>query len=109
VENVTQEPSRRVRHELGLVYETPVERIEQAIALLEKIVDDHGSVLESERVVSFVAFKEYSLDLLFIYYIRKDADIFATQTRIHLEVMRRFAAAGLEFAYPTQVEYARDR
>jgi MscS family membrane protein len=107
VENVSDERARRIRHELGLVYETPPTMIEHALGILEAIVNEHQAVLEEERVVSFIAFKEYSLNLLFVYHIRKDADIFRTQTTIHLEVMRRFAAAGLEFAYPTQVEYSK--
>ena len=107
VENVTMEPSRRVAHELGLVYETSPARMEEALAILNGLVNENQMILTEERSVSFTAFKDFSLGIQFIYYIRKDADIFATQTRIHLEIMRRFAAAGLEFAYPTQVEYSR--
>jgi MscS family membrane protein len=104
LENVTNEPARRIRHELGLVYETPPEKIEEALALLNKLVDDHQDVLEQERVVSFHAFKDYSLSILFAYHIRKSADIMHTQSLVHLELLRRFHAAGLEFAYPTAVE-----
>lgn len=107
LENVTLEPSRRVKHDLGLIYETPAADVEKAIDLLNKLVDDHQLVLEQDRLVSFTAFKDFSLNILFIYYIRKDAEIFATQTMIHLDLMRRFAGAGLEFAYPTQVEYSK--
>ena len=106
VENVSEELSRRVRHELGLIYETPPAKLEEAVQILEQVVNDHQDVLEAERLVSFIAFKEYSLNILFIYYIQKEADIFRTQTRIHMDVMRRFATAGLEFAYPTQTEYS---
>jgi MscS family membrane protein len=107
LENVSDERARRVRHELGLVYETSPEAIERALHILGNIVDEHQDQLEQERITSFIAFKEYSLILLFIYHIRKDADIFRTQTIIHLEVMRRFSDAGLEFAYPTQVEISK--
>ena len=81
--------------------------MEEALAILNGLVNENQMILTEERSVSFTAFKDFSLGIQFIYYIRKDADIFATQTRIHLEIMRRFAAAGLEFAYPTQVEYSR--
>ena len=104
LENVTQEPSRRVRHDLGLIYETPPEKMELALRVLKEIVTDHQEVLEEDHLASFVAFKDYSLNILFIYFIRKEADIFATQTRVHLEIMRRFHANGLSFAYPTAVE-----
>ena len=107
LENVSDEHARRVRHELGLIYETGPDRIERAIEVLGHIVDEHQDVLRPERVTSFVAFNAYSLDLLFVYHIRKDADIFGTQTMIHLEVLRRFAKEGIEFAYPTQVEISK--
>lgn len=107
VENVTREPSRRVFHELGVIYETPPEKMEEALRILNALIDDNQEVLEHDRLVSFTTFKDFSLGIQFIYYIRKEADIFATQTRIHLELMRRFASAGLEFAYPTQVEYSK--
>lgn len=107
LENVSHQATFRVRHELGLVYETPTEKIEAALAILNTLVDEHADVLMPERVVSFTTFKAYSLNILFIYFIRKEADIFATRSRIHLELMKRFSAAGLEFAYPTQVEYSK--
>jgi MscS family membrane protein len=104
VENVTLEPARRVRHELGLIYETPPEMMELAIQILRDIANDHQEILTPEFFVSFIGFKEYSLSLLFIYHIRKEAHILDSQTRIHLEILRRFNAASLSFAYPTAVE-----
>lgn len=104
LENVTCEPSRKVKHDLGLVYDTPPEKIEEAIALLKSLVADHQDVLLPEHLASFTAFKDFSLNIVFIYYIRTGSDIFAVQTKVHLDLMRRFAAAGLEFAYPTSVE-----
>lgn len=107
LENVTQQASFRVRHELGLIYETPPEKLQEALSILNKLVDEHQDVLMPDRLTSFTAFKDYSLNILFIYHIRKDADVFPTQSKVHLELFQRFAAAGLEFAYPTQVEYSR--
>jgi MscS family membrane protein len=104
VENVTQEPARRVKHELGLIYETPPEKMELAIQTLRDIAQDHQELLTPEVFVSFIAFRDYSLNILFIYHIRKEAHILDTQTKIHLEILRRFNAAGLSFAYPTAVE-----
>ncbi len=104
LENVTNEPARRIRHELGLVYQTKPEKMEEALALLHRLVDDHQDVLEQERIVCFHAFKDFSLSILFAYHVRKGADLMHTQSVVHLELMRRFHAAGLEFAYPTAVE-----
>ncbi|MCB9184650.1 MAG: mechanosensitive ion channel family protein [Flavobacteriales bacterium] len=104
VENISLEPSRRVRHELGLIYETPPERLERAMEVLREIIEANQTDLEQEHLISFTTFGAYSLNIIFIYFIRKNADIFATQSRIHLEVLRRFHAESLSFAYPTSVE-----
>ncbi|MFZ1333228.1 MAG: mechanosensitive ion channel family protein, partial [Flavobacteriales bacterium] len=104
LQNVTNEPSRKVKHELGLVYGTTPDKIEEAIAILTQLVLDNQEVLLEDHLACFSAFKEYSLNITFVYFIRSGADIFALQTKIHLELMRRFAKAGLEFAYPTTVE-----
>lgn len=108
LENVSQEPSRRVRHELGLVYDTSKEKMQEAITLLGALVKDHGNDLEVEYSAFFSAFKDYSLNIVFVYHIRKGKEILAVQTRVHLDLLERFRAAGLEFAYPTQVEISMD-
>jgi len=102
VENVTAEPSRRIKHELGLIYGTPPEKMELAMRLLNEMVDEHQADLEEQRITAFNSYGAFSLNILFLCYIRKGSDIFGTQTRISLEILRRFNANGLEFAFPTQ-------
>ncbi|MCB0765094.1 MAG: mechanosensitive ion channel family protein [Flavobacteriales bacterium] len=104
LENVSEEASRRVRHELGLIYETSPERMERALQVLHEIVDAHQQELLPDRSAFFSGFKDFSLSVVFIYYIRKGRSIEDAQTMVHLEVLRRFASEGIEFAYPTQVE-----
>lgn len=108
LENVSQEPSRRVRHDLGLVYGTTTAQIDEAIGILEKLVRDHSEDLEAEHAAYFNAFKDFSLNIVFTYHIRKGKDIFGVQTRVNLDLLDRFRKAGLEFAYPTQVEISGD-
>ncbi len=105
LENVSLEPSRRVRHELGLVYDTTNAQIEEAIGILRALVHDHKEDVEADHAAYFSAFKEYSLNIVFVYHIRKGSEIFSVQTRVHLDLLDRFRKAGLEFAYPTAVEY----
>lgn len=104
LENVSLEPSRRVRHELGLVYDTPKDKMQEAITILGALVKEHGEDLEAEYAAYFNAFKDSSLNIVFMYHIRKGKEIFKVQTRVHLDLLTRFRAAGLEFAYPTQVQ-----
>jgi len=102
--NITAGTSRRIRHEFGLEYSTSPEKLREAIAILEGIVSAHPDLLTPEHVASFTTFGDYSLIILFVYHIRQGRDIGPIQTRIHLEVLERFTAAGLSFAFPTSVE-----
>jgi len=101
VENVSQEPSRKVVLNLGLTYDTTPERIELAMSMLREIAEKHES-LEDNVVIGFTAFNDSSLNVLFIYYITKGEDIVKTQTEVNLAILERFNKEKLEFAFPTQ-------
>jgi len=101
VENISSEPRRKVTLVLGLVYDTSHEQMQQAIALLESI-PSQNDLVEDEATAAFIAFNSYSLDIKFIYYIKKSSCVFRAQSSMNLEILKRFEEAGLDFAYPTQ-------
>lgn len=106
IENITIEPARRVAATLGLTYGTSPEKMQLAITILKQIVvDSKDLLLQDNALVFFNNFGAYSLDIRFIYFIRKDADIFETQHVINSKILERFNANGLEFAFPTQTIY----
>jgi len=104
IENVSSEPNRKVVLNIGLIYDTTPEQIKQAIDLLKKIGTSDED-LEEDILVSFNAFGDFSLGILFIYYIKKESDILDTQTNMNLEILTQFSNAGLEMAFPTQTVY----
>lgn len=104
IENVSDESSRRALVELGLIYETAPAMMERAMEVLKEIVMAHQDILEERRFISFNAFKEYALNILFIYFIPEDAHIFEAHSRVNLAILRRFTEEGLPFAYTTAVE-----
>lgn len=106
VENVTAEPSRKVTLNLGLVYDTSAEKIEKAMELLKEIGTANPS-LEEKLIIGFNNFGDFSLGILFIYYIRAGEDILGTQTAINLEIKRKFEGEGIEMAFPTQTIYTK--
>lgn len=101
VENVSIEPNRKVVLNLGLTYDTTPENIELAMNLLKDIASKNNN-LEENVLLSFNNFGDFSLGILFIYYIKKEADILETQTQINLEILKQFNENKLEFAFPTQ-------
>lgn len=106
IENVSAEPSRRVILMLGLTYDTDHSRIREALTILADIHAKYASQLEEKHLELFDSFGDFSLNLKFVYYIKKGEDIFQTNSSINLEILERFNAAGLDFAFPTQTIHA---
>lgn len=106
VENVTEEPTRKVILNLGLIYDTTPEQMQQAMDILKDIAGNNTNV-EDNYLVSFNAFGDFALGILFVYYIKKESDILNTQTEINLAILTKFNANGLEMAFPTQTIYTK--
>jgi len=104
VENISLEPSRKITLDLGLTYDTSSEQMEDAMAKLQQIGDEHPD-LEENKVIFFSGFGDFSLNIKFIYYIRKGADVAMVQNAMNLEILRQFNQNRLEFAFPTQTLY----
>lgn len=102
VENVTVEPTRKVVLNLGLTYDTTPENMQKGMDTLNEIWEANKDALGENKLISFNAFGDFSLGILFIYYIKKEADIFATQSKMNLEILQRFNSESLDFAFPTQ-------
>ncbi len=101
IENVTSEPNRKITVDLGLTYDTTPEQIERAMQILQEIARTNDE-LEENAVTAFTAFNDSALNIRFIYYIKKGKSVFGNQTKVNLEILRRFNEEKLEFAFPTQ-------
>ena len=101
VENVSSEPHRKVVLKLGLTYDTTADKVQNGMKALQEIVDS-SELVEENSVISFTEFGDFALGILFIYYIKKEADIMKTQTIVNMEIKNRFEDLGIEMAFPTQ-------
>ncbi len=101
IQNVTQGPNFRVMNTLGLVYDTPYEKMEEAIQILQEIAKSN-EWLEGDGVIFFEQYGAYSLDIKFNYFVKPGAEIFKVRNDINFLILKRFREAGLDFAYPTQ-------
>ncbi len=106
IENISSEPSRKVVLNLGLTYDTDDKQMELAMNLLKEIAANNENV-EDNVLTGFNGFGDFSLNIIYIYYIKKDSDILETQTQMNLEILRRFNENHLEFAFPSQTIYAK--
>ena len=101
IENITREPSRKITLNLGLTYDTPEDKVQLAMDILKDIIANTEGT-EEKVLVSFNAFGDFSLGILFIYYIAKGANILEVQSKVNLQILKRFNENKLEFAFPTQ-------
>ncbi|MDO9154671.1 MAG: mechanosensitive ion channel family protein [Paludibacter sp.] len=105
VENVSEEPMRRVLMQLNLTYNTPPAKMQEAIKILKNIPNIVENVDKNEIIVTFSEFADFSLVIKFIYYVQKTGDVMTTPSEVNFEILRSFAQAGLTFAYPTQTVF----
>jgi MscS family membrane protein len=108
VVNVTSQPSLKIVLNLGLTYDTDEGGMQKGVDILRQIVADHSMILESDCSAGFNDFGDFSLSILFVYYVKPDAHWLDSQNTICKEVLKRFNDAGLDFAFPTQTLLNKD-
>ena len=107
VTNVTSQPTLKVKLNLGLLYDTDEVQMQKAIDILEDIVKNQEAITD-DYAAGFNGFGDFSLNILFIYYVKPDSHWLDTQTLVNKEILRRFNKEGLEFAFPTQTILKKD-
>ncbi len=107
IENVNSESSTRIKISLGLTYDTTPEKMELAMTLLRNLPSKIHTI-KNDVTVSFLTYGDFSMQILFIYYIKKSADYYQTQSDVNMEILREFNANQLEFAFPTQTIYTKE-
>ncbi len=107
INNVSMRPSIRETFSISLTYDTPAERVQEAVQMLREIFKNHPNTLD--HIVFWKTYAAASLDIFVVYWCKTtDFRVFAQSLEeINLEVKRRFDAAGFEFAFPTQTLYLR--
>ena len=105
VENISEEPLRRVLLKLGLTYNTTPDKMNEAMSILMGIPGRVENVEEKDSMVAFTDFTNFALVITFVYFVSKDADVMDVPSKVNFEILRAFNEAGLQFAFPTQTIY----
>jgi MscS family membrane protein len=90
---------------ITITYDTPPEKIERALEIIKEILDNHeGMNPDFPPRVFFSEFNSDSLNLLFLYWYHPPDywTYMAFSEKVNLEIIRRFNAEGIDFAFPTQ-------
>ena len=105
IQNFGRIEERRANFTVGVTYDTPKEKIEEIPEMIRTIVEAQEQV-RFERS-HFKEFGDSALLFETIYFVLVPAFLVKmdVQQAINLELMQRFEAEGIEFAFPTQTIY----
>lgn len=108
IQNIGKRPYIRRVANITITYDTPPEKVQRAVEIIKEILKDHeGMHPDLPPRVFFNEFNDASLNILVIYWYHPP-DYWAFQQfneRVNMEILRRFNAEGIEFAFPTQTLY----
>jgi small-conductance mechanosensitive channel len=102
VHNFKKMARRRVVFKLGMIYQTPSEKLKAIPQIVKGIIDKQNDATFDRG--HFASYGDFSLDFEFVYYVTgadyaKYMDI---QQAINLDIFETFERENIEFAYPSQ-------
>ena len=102
IRNYKRLEKRRISFAVGVIYGTPVEKLQKIPGMIEDIISPLENV-EFERT-HFKTLGDFSLDFSVVYHVLEPAyaAYLDVQQVINLKIYQRFEEEGIEFAYPTQ-------
>ncbi len=106
VRNYKRMEERRIAFTVGVVYQTPAEKLERIPAIVREVVEAQENCRFDRS--HFAAFGDFSLNFETVYFVTApDYEVYMdVQQAINLGLFRRFEKEGIAFAYPTQTIYA---
>jgi MscS family membrane protein len=112
VENVGRRPFIRRTSNITITYGSGHKKAQKAVEIIKEVLADVPEIkTDSEKPprVYFSDFNDWSLNIYMSYWV-KPADYWVYQEvneRVNLEIMKRFEAAQIEFAFPSQTLYVK--
>ncbi len=101
IENVSIGSNIAVDLEIGLIYGTTADEMDEARELVRSILHDHTGICRGE-LVQFLRFGESALVLQVTYFVDDMPHYWEVQHEVNMEIKRRFETVGLNFAFPTR-------
>jgi MscS family membrane protein len=113
IENITRRPSVRRLMNIGLTYDTPPEKIQQALSMIRDILEEPAvkdglNLPDQPPQVVFNELNADNLNIMVVYWFainRYDNDWWRYQAHaemVNLKILTAFNQAGIAFAFPTR-------
>ena len=108
IQNIGKRPYIRRLMNVTVTYDTPPEKIQEGINIIKQLLDNHEGIHANfPPRVYFNGLNSASLNILALYWYHppdywKFMDF---SEKLNFEIISRFNAAGIDFAFPTQTIY----
>jgi MscS family membrane protein len=108
IENIGKRPHIRRLMNISITYDTPAEKIEEAVEIAKRLLDNHEGM--DEKFPPKVFFNDYGnfhLNILVLYWYHP-ADYWKYMEfseKFNLQLFKEYEKAGIEFAFPTSTVY----
>jgi MscS family membrane protein len=112
VENIGRRPFIRRTSNITITYDSGHSKAEKAVEIIHKVLADMPQLNTDPDYpprVYFSDFNDWSLNIYMSYWV-KPADYWLYQEvneQVNLEIMKRFEAEQIEFAFPSQTLYVK--
>jgi MscS family membrane protein len=108
ITNVSKRPNIKTVMNVGVTYDTPAEKVERAMVIIEEIFKPHPKT--ADLIISFNKFNDSSLNILVVHWWNSTdfKEYLLGFQKLNLELKRRFDAEGIDFAFPSQTVYVKN-
>jgi MscS family membrane protein len=108
ITNMSRRSRIRTVMDIGLTYDTSVEKMQRAINLLNEILRSHD--MTHDVLLGFNKFTDSALNIFVIHWWKNDdfKAYLAGIEKINLAIKERFDQEGIEFAFPTQTVHVKN-
>jgi MscS family membrane protein len=108
IQNIGKRPYIRRLANITITYDTPPAKVRRAVDIIKEILKDHeGMRADFPPRVYFSAFNDASLNIIMLYWYHPPDywKYMQFSEHVNLQILERFNAEGIEFAFPTQTVY----
>lgn len=107
ITNISARPNIKTVMNIGVTYDTPVEKVKRALKIIEEVYKNHPKSFNC--IISFNKFESSSLNILVVHWWNSTdfVEYLGGIQEMNLSLKERFDAEGISFAFPTQTLYVK--
>ena len=110
ITNISKARKRRINEVFGVTYDTSDEKLHRAIEIIKEVCENDTRV-HKNPVTVVETLSASSIDIRLYAYVKTNAfnEFIKIRSDVILEIVKRFRAEGIDFAFPSQSVYIENK